>query len=131
MKPRTIEREKYWWVWPKFIEEKDARDVAMWGLIACVLIAVVGGAVSDQAITAVVTVTLYLALGYGIFKMSKFASSVALVLYGTTVLYSVVVEHKFPGMLTILVIWYLVQANRATYWFKSAKKKSAKKMEKK
>ncbi len=136
MKPRTIERSKYWWVWPEFIDEKDARDAAKLGVTTCGFIAIVTGLVFiyhyfaegdiSQAITAVVMVTLYSALGYGIFKMSRFASSVALILFGVDKLYSLVVENKSGNyVLAILFIWYLVQANRAIYWFKSAKKKEA------
>jgi hypothetical protein len=134
MKPRTIERSKYWWLWPEFLDEKDARDAAKMGVTACGLIAIISGLAFvyryfdsgeiGQAITGVIMVTLYSVLGYGIFKMSGIASSIALVLFGADKLYSFAVDNKALGI-GILLIWYLVQANRAIYWFRNAKKNEA------
>ncbi len=131
MKARTTERSRYWWIWPEFIDEKDARDGAQMGVIACGFIAIVNGFTfvyrfyssgdSSQAISAIFMVTIFSALGYGIFKMSFIASSAALVLTGADKLYSFVVNNKSIGI-GILLIWYLLQANRAIYWFKKVKR---------
>lgn len=43
MGKNTANRTKYWWLWPDFYDEEDARDAAKMGVIACGLIAAVTG----------------------------------------------------------------------------------------
>ena len=124
-------RPKYWWLWPDFYEEKDARDGAMMGVIACSLVAVVTGFTCIyryyiggdfyQLPGGMVVFVIYCVLGYGIFKMSRTASSVALILFLTEKIYTIGVQGKSLGIAPLLA-WYLFQANRATYWFRAATK---------
>ena len=95
-------RPKYWWLWPDFYEEKDARDGAMMGVIACSLVAVVTGFTCIyryyiggdfyQLPGGMVVFVIYCVLGYGIFKMSRTASSVALILFLTEKIYTIGVQ---------------------------------------
>ena len=127
MTQSTSKRTKYWWVWPDFYDAKDARDGAKMGVIACALIAVVtgltfiyryymGGSI-DQLLGGMIVFIIYSALGYGIFRMSRISSSIALILFLIEKIYSFTVEGKQLGI-AILLGWYLVQATRAVYWFR-------------
>ena len=81
MSRSTTNRTKYWWLWPDFYEEKDARDAAMMGVIACSVIAVMMGLIfiyryyraGDvyHLVGGMVVFIIYCVLGYGIFKMSR------------------------------------------------------------
>jgi hypothetical protein len=128
MSQRTATRTKYWWLWPDFYVEKDARDAAMMGIIACSLIAVVtgftfiyryyvGGDV-DQLMGGVLVFVIYCVLGYGIFKMSRMAASAALILFLAEKIYTIGIQGKSLGIAPLLA-WYLFQATRGVYWFKA------------
>jgi hypothetical protein len=123
----TSHRSKHWWLWPDFYDEKDARDAAKMGIIACAIIAVTTGAVFtyrysitgdiEQLFGGLFMFIIYCALGYGIFKMSRAASSIALILFLFEKVYSFLFQGTNLG-LAILLLWFLFQANRATYWFR-------------
>lgn len=124
----TANRTKYWWLWPDFYDAKDAHDAAKMGIIACALIAGITGLTFiyryymggniDQLLGGIIAFIIYSALGYGIFRMSRIASSIALILFLTEKIYSFAVEGKQLGI-AILLVWYLMHANRAVYWFRS------------
>jgi len=118
MSQRTATRTKYWWLWPDFYVEKDARDAAMMGIIACSLIAVVtgftfiyryyvGGDV-DQLMGGVLVFVIYCVLGYGIFKMSRTSASTALILFLAEKIYTFGIRGRSLGIAPLLA-WYLLQ----------------------
>jgi hypothetical protein len=127
MSRSTTNRTKYWWLWPDFYEEKDARDAAMMGVIACSVIAVMTGLIfiyryyraGDvyHLVGAMVVFIIYCVLGYGIFKMSRAASSTALILFLAEKIYTFAIQGKSLGIAPLLA-WYLFQANRGVYWFR-------------
>ena len=128
MSQSTATRTKYWWLWPDFYVEKDARDAAMMGVIACSLIAVVtgftfiyryyvGGDV-NQLLGGMLVFIINCVLGYGIFKMSRAAASTALILFLAEKIYTIGIQGKSLGIAPLLA-WYLFQANRAVYWFRA------------
>ena len=130
MRKDTTIRPKYWWIWPDFYIEKDARDAAKIGVIACMWIAASTGILFiikyfeggdiGIIISGIVIVFIYSLLGYGILKMSRIAASIALILFLIETIYKVVDSGKV-GMAPLLV-WYLIQSNRAVYWFKEESK---------
>jgi hypothetical protein len=133
MSQSTAHRSKYWWLWPDFYVAKDAYDAAKMGIIACGLISGITGLTFiyryslegniGQLLGGLIVFIIYSALGYGIFKMSRVASSTALVLFLVEKIYSFSVEGKQLGI-AILLAWYLVQANRAVYWFRRQENKA-------
>ncbi len=132
MNQSTPHRPKYWWIWPDFYIEKDARDAAKFGVTACMFIAGATGLFSiieyfsssndniSILVIGTVTVLVYSVLGYGILKMSRIAASIALVFFLIEAIYKVIDSGKV-GMAPLLV-WYLIQSNRAVYWFKEKSK---------
>ncbi|MDO9530728.1 MAG: hypothetical protein Q7O12_01145, partial [Deltaproteobacteria bacterium] len=126
-------RTKYWWFWPNFYDAEDAHDGAKMGVVACAIIAGVTGLTSTYSyymdsniyglLGGMIIVLIYAPLGYGIFKMSRVASSVALILFLGEKSYTFYVQGKSQGI-ALLLIWYLVQANRAIYWFNREQKKN-------
>jgi predicted RNA-binding Zn-ribbon protein involved in translation (DUF1610 family) len=123
----AISRSKYWWLWPNFYSEKDARDGAKMGVLASGLIAVMTGAafsyryVTDNDVFGLAgglfVSLVWCVLSYGFFRMSRVASLTALLLFVADKAYTVGIEGKSLGIASILVL-YLVNANRAIYWFK-------------
>ena len=122
-------RSKYWWIWPDFNDAEYAQDGANMGVFACAFIAgatalvsiygyfINGTIVIDRFQGDMVIVLITIIQGYGIFRMSRIASSTALVLFLADKIYSSMVYHKSWGIGLILV-WYLIQANRAIFWFR-------------
>lgn len=127
MNQGTANRTKYWWLWPDFYEEKDARDAALMGVIACSLIAVVTGFTfvyryytdgdAYRLLGGMIIFIVYCALGNGILKMSRPACSTALILFLAEKIYTFGIQGKSLGIAPLLA-WYLFQANRAVYWSK-------------
>ena len=122
-------RSSNWWFWPDFNDVEDAQDGAKMGVMACALIA---GATTifsgygyfisitkdlDNFLGDMVVALIQIILGYGIYKMSRVASSMALVFFLADKLYSSIVYHKSWGI-GFIIVWYLIQANRAVYWFR-------------
>jgi hypothetical protein len=121
-------RDRYWWLWPNFHEADDARDGAKMGVTACGLIGFVtaitfyfrhlqGQSDPFDLIGGLIMLIVYCALGYGILRMSRMAASGALVLFAADKVYSAAVNGASLGIALVLV-WYLIQANRAIYWFR-------------
>ena len=127
MAQKSVDRSKYWWLWPNFYSEKDARDGAKMGVIASGLIAAVTGVVfvyryaSDGdvfgLVGGLVVSVVWCFLGYGMFRMSRVSALIALLLFLADKLYTVGIEGKPLGIATILVL-YLANANRAIFWFR-------------
>lgn len=127
MVKNTANRTKYWWLWPDFYDEEDARDAAKMGVIACGLIAAVTGLIfvyryykgGDiyQLIGGVMIFIVYSVLGYGIFRMSRVACATALALFVAEKIYSSAFQGKSLGI-AIILVWYLIQASRAVFWFR-------------
>jgi hypothetical protein len=123
----SVGRSKYWWLWPNFNSEKDARDGAKMGVLAAGLIAAVTGVVflyrynSDGdaygLIGGLIVSIVWCFLGYGMFKMSRIAATAALFIFLADKLYTLVDQDKSLGIATILIL-YLINANRAIYWLK-------------
>jgi hypothetical protein len=127
MNQSTANRTKYWWLWPDFYQEKDARDAAKMGIIACSLIAAITGLTftyryyidgdTYQLLGGMFFFIVYCILGYGILKMSRAACSGALILFLAEKFYTFGIQGKSLGIAPLLA-WYLFQANRAVYWFR-------------
>lgn len=128
MKKDVLGRSRYWWVWPDLQEEKDARDAALVGVTSCGLIAIMTATVFvyryyyvdhdlSQLIGGVIASIVYCTLGYGILRMSRLASTLALMLFVVEKL-PVFLELK-PDVIALMLVWYLFQSNRAVYWFRS------------
>lgn len=123
----VVQRSKYWWLYPTFSNEKDARDGAKMGVVASGLIAIVTGVLFWYLYTTdgdifglvggLIVSLIWCILSYGIFKMSRVASSVALLFFLADKVYTVRIQGKSLGIASILVL-YLINANRAIYWFK-------------
>jgi hypothetical protein len=125
-------RPKSWYLWPSFYDAEDAQDGAKMGVFFCAIIAIYYGFAAFTAAIDIFEVyflislfVIFAFLSYGIFKMSRLASSTALILYTADRLLAFYYEGKFPpnALGIFFVIWYLVQANRAVYWFRREQKK--------
>lgn len=120
-------RSKYWWFWPVFHSDKDALDTAKLGVAACLIIAAISGGFfaynhsKDGDIFGIVGGILiafvWCFLSYGVYRMSRVASAVALILFIADKVYSIGLEGRAFGILALLFALYLLNAVRATYWF--------------
>lgn len=126
LRQSTVKRGKYWWLWPDFQEPGDARDAGKMGVTACGLIAVVTVVTfyvryyseGDlfHLVGGLIVFIVYCTFGYGILRMSRVAASGAIVLFVADKVYSSAVNGASLGI-ALLLAWYLIQANRAVYWF--------------
>jgi hypothetical protein len=96
------------------------------GVTACGLIAAVtavtfylryyGDGDVSHLISGLAVVVVYSTFAYGILRMSRAAASGALLLFAADKVYSFVVSGASLGI-ALFLAWYLIQANRAVYWF--------------
>ena len=120
-------RSKYWWLWPIFHNEKDARDTAKTGVVACLVIAAISGgliAYNHSAdgdvfglVGGILIAFVWCFLSYGVYRMSRIASVASLILYAGDRVYAIGFEGRRFGVLALLSALYLLNAVRATYWF--------------
>jgi hypothetical protein len=131
MNKRYPERGRFWYLWPIFLTEKDARDVAKFALSICIISAVVfgikyyynflsanaGEEAFTEAFTGILAVLMYSLLGYFIFKMSRIASVSMLLLYSADKIYGYLEFNDTNIGIGIIFMWYLLQSVRATFWY--------------
>jgi hypothetical protein len=126
MNQRAANRPRYWWLWPSFQTKKDARDAAKMGVLACSWVAIGTGLTLGyryytdhdalQIIGGLIDFFIICVLGYGILRMSRVASSVALGFFLVELIHKFLQEKSLGT--GALLAWCLFQSNRAIYWFK-------------
>ncbi len=126
MRNETKNRQIYWWIWPDFYSEKDARDMSKAGVFCCAWMAALigisgiinysGNGNTGLLIFGIVDVFIYSLLGYGILKMSRVAVSAALIYFIVEIIWSFIERGKI-GLAPIFT-WYFIQSNRAIYWYR-------------
>lgn len=126
-------RGRYWWVWPDFTSEKDARDGSYMGVVAAAWIALSTAGLSfyryyanvnsdsSDLFGGLIFALVWFVLGYGIFRMSRIAATIGLIIYvgdrGYYVLSSAMSGgHSSNIALGVFFFLYLLNANRAIYW---------------
>ena len=121
-------RSKFWWLWPVFHNEKDARDTAKAGVVTCLFIAAVsGGMIAYKSgidsdvfgiVGGILVAFIWCFLSYGIYRMSRLASLAALILFVGDRVYAIGIGGRRFVVLVLFFALYLLNAVRATYWFK-------------
>lgn len=126
----TVGRSRFWWLWPEFNSEKDARDIVKMGLGFVVLATAFTGGYAilkyfqsnevENMITGSIIVIIFSVLGYGIFRMSRVAATLALILIVGNWVFDIASGEKTSGA-PFVFMWALFQTNRAIYWFNGEK----------
>jgi hypothetical protein len=121
-------RSKFWWLWPIFRNERDARDVAKSGVATCLFIGAVSSATiaykygADSNVFGIVggifIAFIWCLLSYGIYRMSCLASLAALILLVADRICAIAIGSGRFAVFTLFLAIYLLNAVRATYWFK-------------
>jgi len=119
------------WFWPPVDTKEGAKAAAKQGVWAAVFVAVITAAVATIAMSsgkavmgvdawAYADAVLFAALGFGIYKMSRFAAVAALVLYVAERIY-MMASSSGAGrgfVLTIIFTLFFLNAVRGTFAFK-------------
>ena len=71
----------------------------------------------ENLVIGLILVGIYGLLGYGIFKMSKAAATITLILIVGLWLVDIITSEKVSGV-PFLFMWCLFQTNRAIYWYR-------------
>ena len=121
-------RSKFWWLLQVFHNEKDARDTAKTGVVTCLFIGAVSGAMIAYnygtdgdvfgSVGGIFVAFIWCFLSYGIYRMSRLASLAALILFVGDRVYAIAIGSGRFVLLVLFFALYLLNATRATYWFK-------------
>ncbi len=124
---------RFWWVWPSFSSERDARNGSIMGVMAVGLIVLVTVAVASYQYSAdgdvyrfgggLLESLVWCVLGYGIHRMSRVAAVIGLILFVADKGYALL-QGQSLGIATILGL-YLINGTRAVFWFRGQGKKEA------
>lgn len=123
-------RSKYWFIWPTFYTEKDARDIAKAGATACALVAAISafstyvGGRENAEIEALLLILVYGTFGYFTLKLNRVVSTLSFLLFVADKVYTVIVTAqagKAP-VIGIFILLYLFHAMRAAYWYHGERK---------
>lgn len=118
-------RSKYWFIWPTFYTEKDARDIAKAGATACAIVAAIsafsthGGGRENAEIEALLYILVFGTFGYFTLKLNRVVATLSFLLFAADKVYTIIVTAqagKAP-VIGIFILLYLFHAMRAAYWY--------------
>lgn len=123
-------RPKYWYIWPTFYTEKDARDVAKVGATACAVVAAINAFSAyangreTAAIEALFFILLFGTFGYFTLKLNRVMSTLSFLVLAADKVITLIVNAqagKTP-VVGIFMLLFLFNAMRAAYWYHEERK---------
>ncbi len=122
-KPKPATRTNSWW--PDVSTREQARAATKGGIAVCTIIVVLTGALALYSLSgksllgitplSFIDVVLFAAIGFGIWKMSRFAAVAGLVLYLIEQGYQIATVGFRSPIVPLIFILYFVHAIRGTF----------------
>lgn len=123
-------RPKYFYFWPTFNTEKDARDIAIVATM-CLAISAAYNAFStywkggeDAAIAALIIILVFGTLGYFTFKLNRVMSTLSFLVFIADKVYTIIktVQVGKSPVVSLIFLLFIFHAVRAAFWYHGKRK---------
>jgi len=124
--PRKEKRDNFNWLNPEFFDSKSAKDVAIYGVYASLLLALIGSIklvidflnnAGPEAYYSIFDIVLVLFVAFFIYKMKRWASIVGLVYFILLIVITILNGSNPITITNIVAVLAYINTIRATFFY--------------